>query len=188
MATQAKVDQVGKRPLPLPRAPPLVADDSELCRSWSSVNLLFAEYLRATDQKAKESALRDFGVYILLACQVILRRLKDLSIQHDDSSPDNPIIFTLIKLVFDAATWLKANPVIEEKFRWEPKTRKSLVFLLFLLFRPCVLTYVDKECPWLLPFSNGAALIVSRTPEIFPPRACSVTRRPIMHLIEHGKC
>lgn len=134
MATQAKVDQAGKRPLPLPRAPPLVADNKEFDRSWSSVNLLFAQYLRATDQKAKNTALRHYGVYILLACQVMLRRLKDLSSQHDRTSPDRPMIFTLIKLVVDAAMWLKANPVIEEKFRGGPANCKSLEFLLIFLF------------------------------------------------------
>ena len=102
MATQAKVDQVGKRPLPLPPAPPLVADNSELSRSWSSVKLLFADYLRAKDQQAKDTALRHYGIFILLTVHVILKGLKHLSSQHDSSSPDGLLILASMKRVAEA--------------------------------------------------------------------------------------
>ena len=119
MSTSTKTE---KKPLPLPQAPQIVTEDSELLRTWESIDLWYRR-VHTSDKRAHKKALRAYGCHIQLACQVLDERLRNKAKkQKEERNALLGLTLTTIRRVQQAFKWVGEQGVVKEDFRWDATT------------------------------------------------------------------
>jgi len=111
-------------PLPLPKAPKSITDDSELLKIWNSIDGWYSKVKKASDKTIRNMEWRAYGCHILLGCKVMNERLQALAKDQQAKSEKFAFSYTLgtLQRVQDVHHWVDTIGAVKEDFRWQTKT------------------------------------------------------------------
>lgn len=143
-------------PLPLPRAPTPITDDSELLKIWNSIDGWYSKVKKATDKSTRNIEWRSYGCHILLGCKVMTERLQALAKDQLAKSERSDLGYTMATLqrIREVHNWVETIGAVHEDFRWETKTVLEVAHQKALALYNDVLTQATRTIePSKLPVS-----------------------------------
>ncbi len=106
------------KPLPLPKAPTPITDDSELLKIWDTIDEWYSKVKKATDDHTCNIEWHAYGCHILLGCKVIYERLQPVGKNQQAKNERFALSYTLgtLKRIQDVHHWVGAIAAVKGRF------------------------------------------------------------------------